>query len=239
MGENPMMSEPNLNETRKHMQELSSSLRRIFSSTSPERLRMSFCLPRPSPKKMGRSPTPIDACNESGRATSAWGFAPRLENSLRLGVAPRIPTWELLQAIGHIPTPKRSCARWRQFQDYAGITYERIDKVGLIYPVPTLDHPGTPTLFKESFPRGKGKFHQLEYVPVMEEPNDEYPFILTTGRVLEHWHGGTMTRNSALTKSTRKRAWRFILPTPRSTASETATRSRSRADAARSSSAPQ
>ncbi|MCI0555243.1 MAG: formate dehydrogenase subunit alpha, partial [Anaerolineae bacterium] len=79
-----------------------------------------------------------------------------------------------------------------------GITYERIDKVGLIYPVPDLDHPGTPTLFTESFPRGRGKFIPLDYVPVVEEPDDEYPFILTTGRVLEHWHGGTMTRNSAL-----------------------------------------
>jgi predicted molibdopterin-dependent oxidoreductase YjgC len=85
--------------------------------------------------------------------------------------------------------------------DYAGITYERIDKVGLIYPVPTLDHPGTPTLFTESFPRGRGKFHPLDYVPVREEPDDEYPFILTTGRLLEHWHGGTMTRNSSLNEA--------------------------------------
>ncbi len=83
-------------------------------------------------------------------------------------------------------------------QDYAGITYERIEKVGLQYPVPTMDHPGSPTLFKESFPRGRGKFTPLDYVPVKEEPDDEYPFILTTGRLLEHWHGGTMTRNSAL-----------------------------------------
>jgi len=82
--------------------------------------------------------------------------------------------------------------------DYAGITYERIEKVGLQYPVPTLDHPGTPTLFTDSFPRGRGKFIPLDYVPVMEETDDEYPFILTTGRVLEHWHGGTMTRHSAL-----------------------------------------
>jgi predicted molibdopterin-dependent oxidoreductase YjgC len=82
--------------------------------------------------------------------------------------------------------------------DYAGITYERIEKVGLQYPVPDMTHPGTPTLFTDSFPRGKGRFIPLDYVPVMEEPDDEYPFILTTGRLLEHWHGGSMTRNSAL-----------------------------------------
>jgi hypothetical protein len=52
----------------------------------------------------------------------------------------------------------------------------------LIYPVPTLDHPGTPTLFKESFPRGKGKFHHAWIMSpcVKEAVDDEYPFILTT-----------------------------------------------------------
>ncbi|MGE5376238.1 MAG: molybdopterin oxidoreductase family protein, partial [Bacteroidota bacterium] len=85
--------------------------------------------------------------------------------------------------------------------DYAGVTYDRIDKIGLIYPVPSMDHPGTPTLFTEEFPSGRGKFIPLDYVPVMEQADDEYPFILTTGRLLEHWHGGTMTRNSSLNEA--------------------------------------
>jgi predicted molibdopterin-dependent oxidoreductase YjgC len=55
-----------------------------------------------------------------------------------------------------------------------------------------------PYLFGDVFPCGRGKFHALEYVPIVEQPDDEYPFILTTGRVLEHWHGGTMTRHSQL-----------------------------------------
>ena len=50
----------------------------------------------------------------------------------------------------------------------------------------------------KSFPSGRAKFFPLKYVPVHEAPDDEYPFILTTGRLLEHWHGGTMTRNSKL-----------------------------------------
>ena len=86
----------------------------------------------------------------------------------------------------------------RVVPDFAGVTYERIDKVGLQYPVWDMQHPGTPTLFTETFPRGRGKFTPLDFIPVMEEADDEYPFILTTGRVLEHWHGGTMTRHSAL-----------------------------------------
>ena len=60
------------------------------------------------------------------------------------------------------------------------------------------NHPGTPYLFAESFPRGRGKFHDVEYVPSVEMPDEEYPFILTTGRLLEHWHGGTLTRHSKL-----------------------------------------
>ena len=58
--------------------------------------------------------------------------------------------------------------------------------------------PALPISSPKAFPRGKGKFHPLEYVPSVEMPDEEYPFILTTGRVLEHWHGGTMTRHSKL-----------------------------------------
>jgi predicted molibdopterin-dependent oxidoreductase YjgC len=81
---------------------------------------------------------------------------------------------------------------------YAGVTYERLEGDGLQWPVPTRDHPGTPFLFQDTFPRGKGKFFPLVYRPSAEEPDADYPFILTTGRVLYHWHGGTLTRNSQL-----------------------------------------
>ena len=80
--------------------------------------------------------------------------------------------------------------------DYAGIRYAAIDKTGLQTPVPTEGHPGTPYLYTNDFPRGRGKFHPLEYVTNAEMPDEEYPFVLSTGRVLEHWHGGTMTRHS-------------------------------------------
>ncbi len=59
-------------------------------------------------------------------------------------------------------------------------------------------HPGTPFLFGEIFPRGRGKFHPLEYQPNAEMPDEEYPFYLSTGRVLEHWHGGSLTRHASL-----------------------------------------
>ena len=61
-----------------------------------------------------------------------------------------------------------------------------------------ITHPGTPDLFLKDFPRGRGKFHPLEYRPNAEMPDDDYPLVLNTGRVLEHWHGGSMTRHSHL-----------------------------------------
>ena len=86
----------------------------------------------------------------------------------------------------------------RGVPDYAGVRYDRIENVGLQTPVIDENHPGTPFLFSERFPRGRGKFHPLEYSPSAEVPDEDYPLILTTGRVLEHWHGGTLTRHSWL-----------------------------------------
>ncbi|HSD56994.1 MAG TPA: formate dehydrogenase subunit alpha [Methanotrichaceae archaeon] len=77
---------------------------------------------------------------------------------------------------------------------YGGIGYERLEQGGLQWPCPTIDHPGTTYLHKGQFTRGKGKFNVVLYRPSMELPDREYPFILTTGRVLCHYHTGTMTR---------------------------------------------
>ncbi|MCY3410652.1 MAG: formate dehydrogenase subunit alpha [Candidatus Heimdallarchaeota archaeon] len=79
---------------------------------------------------------------------------------------------------------------------YGGITYERIDEVGLQWPCPTIDHPGTPILHVGEFTKGKGTFVYSEYLPPGESPGGEYPFILTTGRSLYHFHTGTMSRRS-------------------------------------------
>ena len=77
---------------------------------------------------------------------------------------------------------------------YGGISYERIDEVGLQWPCPTSDHPGTPILHEGVFSRGLGRFTPVEYRLPAEVPDDEYPLILTTGRRLEHFHSGSMTR---------------------------------------------
>ncbi len=80
---------------------------------------------------------------------------------------------------------------------YAGITYQRLeDGDPLQWPVSGPDHPGTPILHVGRFSRGVGRFAAVEHAPPDEMPDDEYPLMLTTGRVLYHWHGGEMTRRA-------------------------------------------
>ena len=77
-----------------------------------------------------------------------------------------------------------------------GLSHARLDAEGGIqWPCPDAEHPGTPRLYGEDFPRGKGKFIPVrQTAPSEEAPDERYPFVLNTGRVLYHWHGGTMTR---------------------------------------------
>lgn len=77
---------------------------------------------------------------------------------------------------------------------YRGIRYERLEDGGLQWPCPAPDHPGTPILHTTRFTRGLGRFSPVHHQPAAELPDDDYPFMLTTGRILEHWHTGTMTR---------------------------------------------
>ena len=82
--------------------------------------------------------------------------------------------------------------------DYYGMTYEKIEKnMGIFWPCPELDHPGTPRLFEDLkfyTPDGKAHFHPIAHRPSAEEPDDEYPVILTTGRVVSQYLSGTQTR---------------------------------------------
>jgi len=77
---------------------------------------------------------------------------------------------------------------------YGGISYDRIEELGLQWPCPTQEHLGTKFLHAEQFSRGKGQFMPLEYKPPVELPDDEYPLILTTERSLYHYHTGSITR---------------------------------------------
>ncbi len=202
MGENPMMTEPNLNKTRHHMENLEFVVAQdLFINESGAYA--DVFLPATSWAEKEGTFTNTDrrvqrvrkAIEPRGQARADW----EIISDLAIRIEKRLDRensafWgyeepeEILKEMGSV------------FTGYGGVTYERIEKVGLQYPVPDNDHPGTPYLFSETFPSGRGKFFPLEYIPAVEQPDDEFPFILTTGRLLEHWHGGTMTRNSELAK---------------------------------------
>ncbi|HEX6305640.1 MAG TPA: formate dehydrogenase subunit alpha [Anaerolineales bacterium] len=200
MGENPMMSEPNLNQTRHHMENLEFLVAQDLFINESGAFADVF-LPATSWAEKDGTFTNTD----------------RRVQRVREAVAPRgqsRPDWEIVCDLAkriEARLGRQTSAHWdyqypSQIMEelaavvpaYAGINYDRIEVEGLQTPVPDENHPGTPFLFSESFPRGRGKFHLLDFVPAVEQPDDEYPFILTTGRVLEHWHGGTMTRHSKL-----------------------------------------
>jgi assimilatory nitrate reductase catalytic subunit len=94
--------------------------------------------------------------------------------------------------------------------DYAGISYRRIDdEQGVFWPCPDDAHPGTPRLFGDRFatPDGRARFLRVEHVDASERPDADYPYVLTTGRVLAQYQSGTQTR--------RTRSLQLIAPTPR------------------------
>ena len=200
MGENPMMSEPNLNVTRHHMEQLEFVVAQDLFINESGAFADIF-LPASSWAEKEGTFTNTDrrvqrvrqAIAPRGQSRADWqiicDLAKRLE--ARLG-RPNSAFWDythpsqILEEMG------------RGVPEYTGVKYERIEKVGLQTPVPDDTHPGTPFLFADTFPRGRGKFHPLEYNPVAESTDEDYPLTLTTGRVLEHWHGGTQTRNASL-----------------------------------------
>ncbi len=113
------------------------------------------------------------------------------------------PDWQIICEISNrmgYPMNYRSAeevfAELRKLiPSYGGITYKRIDEHnGLQWPCPTEDHPGTRFLHKDKFTRGLGKFAGIEQEPPEEVPDEEYPFLLTTGRVLQHYNCASMTR---------------------------------------------
>jgi formate dehydrogenase alpha subunit len=95
---------------------------------------------------------------------------------------------------------------------YGGIEYKRLEEGGLQWPCPEAEHPGTPVLHVGTFPRGKGKFTAVDYLPPDELPDEEYPFILSTGRLLYHFHSGSMSRRSSSLEEKVGRGWLGINP---------------------------
>ncbi|MEJ2598553.1 MAG: formate dehydrogenase subunit alpha [Anaerolineales bacterium] len=200
MGENPMMSEPNLNNTRREMEALEFIVAQDLFINESGAFADVFLPSAAFAEKDGtftntdrRVQRVRQAIPPRGQSRPDWqiicDLAKRVEQ--RLGRTTSA-YWdyshpsEILEEMGSVVPA------------YAGVKYDRIEKQGLQTPVFDDTHEGTPYLFAESFPRGPGKFHPLDYRPNAESTDDDFPLVLNTGRVLEHWHGGTLTRHSQL-----------------------------------------
>jgi formate dehydrogenase major subunit len=127
----------------------------------------------------------LQAVNPPGQARADWEILVDLSN--RLGLRTAFATPESV-----MDEVSRLAPAW------AGVRYDRLEGGGLQYPVPTAEHAGTAFLFDDRFPTADGRatFHAVAYADPGELPDDEYPFVMNTGRQLYHWHTGTMTRRS-------------------------------------------
>jgi formate dehydrogenase alpha subunit len=199
MGENPMMSDPNTHHVESAFRSLdlmvvqdifpsetafmahvllpaASSLEKDGTFTNTER-RVQMIQPvlpppgdaRPDWWITGEIAARYELLMGNGRGSSRWEFG---------------STDEIMQELVAV-TPI-----------YGGMTHERVKLGGIQWPCPDAEHPGTPILHVGTFSRGKGKFNPVEAADPAEVPDEEYPLILSTGRVLYHYHTGTMTRRS-------------------------------------------
>lgn len=201
LGENPMMSEPNQNHARAALEKLEFLVcQDIFINETGEMA--DVILPATSFAEKDGTFTNTDRRIQRCRAAVA-------------PVGNSRPDWDILSDLGRRIEQRLGVkltagfdydhpeAIWEEMRrvtpDFWGIDYARIEREGGVHwPCPSFDHPGTPFLFTDDFPRGKGKFWEVEYGTISELPDEEYPFNLSTGRVLYHWSGSTMTGRSRL-----------------------------------------
>ncbi len=191
IGENPMVSDPDLNHAQKALEHLEFLVVQDIFETETSALAdvvlPAFCFAEKdgtftnTERRVQRVRKAVDAPDG---AKQDWEII--CEIATRMGYP---MSWENSEAVFTEITALTP--------SYRGITWDRIDKVGLFWPCPDAEHPGTPILHTKVFTRGKGMFHAIDHRPPAEEPDEKYPFILTTGRVLYHYHTGTMTMRTA------------------------------------------
>ena len=159
------------------------------------------------------------ALEPKGESRSDWEIVQSIAN--RLGAEWNYTSAEsIMQEVTEV-TPQYGGVTYARLEGLVpDVEYAQTDVCGLQWPCPTEDHPGTPILHSQQFARGKGLFSAIEYIEPDEQVDAEFPFVLTTGRELVHYHTGTMTRQSAGFSSKRPSGtsafnpadWRVMVP---------------------------
>jgi formate dehydrogenase alpha subunit len=187
MGENPLLSDPDLHHVKKELQNLELLVvQDIFMTETAQ---------------IADVVLPVTSFAEKD---GTFSNTERRVQRVRKAIEPpgeAITDWEAICGISNkFGYPMHYTSAKEIFEEvatvtpsYAGITYKRIEKEGIQWPCPTHDHKGTKFLHKDRFSRGLGLFSAIEYIAPNELPDKEYPLILSTGRVLYHYHTGTMT----------------------------------------------
>jgi formate dehydrogenase alpha subunit len=192
MGENPMLSDPDINHVRHCLEQLDFLVVQDIFLTETAQL----------------AHVVLPGTSFAERDGSFTGTDRRIQR-VRKAIEPigeSKPDWEIVCMLARrmgaagfdFDSPGEVADEIAQVSPiYGGLSYERLEREGFLqWPVPNADHPGTPYLHKGKFSRGLGHFHAIQFKEAVELPDVEYPFILTTGRVMFHWHTGTMTRRS-------------------------------------------
>jgi formate dehydrogenase alpha subunit len=190
IGENPLVSDPDLNHAEKSLEHLDFLVVQDIFMTETARM-ADVVLPSACfAEKEGtfsnterRVQRVRKAVEPPGEARDDWWITSQI--ATRMGYAMAYDSSEAIFRELAAVTPS-----------YAGLSYDRIEGLGLHWPCPTADHPGTPILHTRQFTRGKGLFHAIEWMPPEEQIDEEFPLYLTTGRVLYQYHTGTMTMKS-------------------------------------------
>ncbi|MDE2845144.1 MAG: formate dehydrogenase subunit alpha [Gemmatimonadota bacterium] len=192
MGENPFLSDPNMNKVRKALQRLSFLVvQDVFLTETAEFA--DVILPASTAAEKGGTYVNTNRMVQIGRQAIDPPGEARLDGDILIDLANRMirmeqgesgprwaydgpeSVWEEIVALTPI---------------FNGITYKAMEQETVVWPLEE------PVLFTGAFPRGRGRFTPVSFAPPDELPDDAYPFVLNTGRVLEHWHTGTMTRRA-------------------------------------------
>ncbi len=191
LGENPMVSDPDISHVEEELKRLDFLVVQDIFLTDTAQL-AHVVLPGVSfAEKDGTFTNTERRVQRVRKAIEPIGMA-RQDWDIIRDIASRMGTQWSYSSAEEIFTEIRSLT-----PSYAGITYQRLDREGgLQWPCPHEEHPGTPYLHKDRFTRGRGLFHAVEYMPPHEQTDSSFPYILSTGRVLYHYHGASMTRRS-------------------------------------------
>ena len=209
LGENPFLSDPNINKVRKALAALEFLVvQDIFLTETAEFA--DVILPASSYLEKDGTYTNTDrrvqlghkVLDSPGEARLDWQVVQDIANRIGLGWDYASPREVFDEMVSVIPS-------------YKNLTYDNLGLSGKLYPNPDPEHSdGTVVMFGDRFNTNDGLAHLVpaEWLPAKELPSEEYPFVLNTGRMLEHWHTGSMTRRSYALDAIAPKALVFVHP---------------------------